>query len=149
MTKHFCNLPLYLNPNHYALLSFLVYQSNYDGTITYSNSVLLQYQKAVKDALIAYNSVGGEEFNQPLFTSLPKTREYFKFLVNNSFLLHTSENRVFLINPSLAFSKLYVDAKFYNDWVKNYNSGVKINELTDSYITHTRTNYNKKKNKYL
>ena len=140
-TKHLMNLSFTLNPNHYALLSFLIYQSGYDNTIKYSNNLLKMYENAVKGALKEYKLE-----NDYLYISLPKTRLYFKWLITEGFLMK-AEGNIFLINPNLTYSKLYVIPNDYIKWVKDYNNGSKIKYLVNSYLESVQDNYKKKHNK--
>lgn len=151
VTKHFTNLSMILNPNHYALLSFLIYQSAADNTIKYSQGLLIMFEKSVKAARKVY----GEE--NALYLSPPKLREHFSWLVENGLLLPTSTGKIFLINPCLTFSKVYVKSEFYKEWTScfheavkdshNWNNKIKnagILEMAQDYIYHVDNNFKRR-----
>lgn len=141
VTKHYTNLSLILNPNHYALLSFLIYQSGADNTVKYSQGLLIMFEKAVRAARKIY----GEDL--ALYLSLPKLREHFEWLIENGLLLPTSAGKTFLINPCLTFSKVYVKAEFYKEWCKKYDSQkcpftpYALPILVLNYIDHVDKNF--------
>lgn len=135
VTKHFTNMSLVLNPNYYALLSFLIYQSAADNTIKYSQGLLIMFEKAVKAAREHY----GEE--NALYLSLPKLRGNFKWLIENGMLLPTPAGKIFLINPCLTFSKVYVKAEFYKYWIMTYNQNYPLKHIVPLYIDHVDNNF--------
>lgn len=151
ITKHFTNLSLILNPNHYALLSYLIYQSAADNTVIYSQGLLIGFEKSVKAARKVY----GED--NALYLSLPKLREHFEWLIENGLLLPTSAGKIFLINPCLTFSKVYVKAEFYKGWVSDFQVATKefpkyiekithgaLAEMADDYINHVSENFKRR-----
>lgn len=113
-TKHYSNLAFILNPNHFALLSFLVYQSGADNTLQYSEKLLKQYIEAVKKGCEYYGT------ETDLNTTIRKSRGNFEYLIKNGLLLPTSTPKEFMVNPCLTYSKLYVKAEFYKEWVVVY-----------------------------
>lgn len=140
ITKHFTNLSYTLNPNHYALLNFLIYQSLADNTVMYRKKLLTTFEKSVRMAL---NHYGGDN---TLHLSLPKLRGNFIWLIENGLLLPTATPKQFLINPCLTYSKLYVKSEFYKVWVKQYNfyRMAKMDiliSLVPDYITHVDNNF--------
>ena len=139
VTKHFINMSLILNPNHYALLSYLIYQSSADNTIKYSQRLLLQFEKSVKSAREHYRQ------DNELYLSLPKLSEHFVWLIENGLLLPT-EGKIFLINPCLTFSKVYVGVEFYKEWVKLYGKAnpADIGILTTQYINYVYDNFKRR-----
>jgi hypothetical protein len=143
ITKHFTNLSYILNPNHYALLNYLIYQSAADNTIIYSTKLLKQYQRSVK--------VAGEYYNQEtnLHRSVPRIAGNFEWLIQNSLLLPVGYDKKFLINPCLTFSKVYVKAEFYKKWVLEYQEHKRIglmgtNRPIIDYIDHVDKNFKRR-----
>lgn len=115
-TKHYSNLSLILHPNHYTLLTWLIYQSLPDNTITYSTQLLRQYAAAVKLASAKYKS------NNPcIFSSPPNTRKYFKYLIEQSLLFPTSESGVYMINPSLTHHRTYAKTEHLAEFARQYS----------------------------
>jgi hypothetical protein len=142
-TKHFTNLPFMLDPNHYTLLFWLVYQSNADNTVRYNTALLKQYEATVR-------VTAGSRGERQLMSSIPILRNNFEWLIKNSFLLPTNEDKVFMINPNLTYSRLYVKGEFYKQWVKSYQTYFPQNPkgllpLSQSYLDHVNNNYKKRK----
>ncbi len=139
VTKHFTNLSYTLNPNHYALLNFLIYQSNADNTVMYREKLLITFQSAVKMAIKHYSG------DNSLHLSLPKLRGNFIYLIENGLLLPTAIPKQFLINPCLTFSKVYVKAEFYKEWVGDYakkrDKLWALTMLTHRYTSHVDKNF--------
>lgn len=152
VTKHYLNLSFILNPNHFSLLSFLIYQSKADNTVEYSTRLLLMYQKSITAGTEFYGSA-----NESLNVSPPKSRLYFQYLIENGLLLPTTEPKQFMINPCLTYSKLYVKAEFYKEWSQiyigtQYNSvtkcwgwGTEIELLIKAYFDHVNNNMQRRK----
>lgn len=138
-TKHYTNLSYCLNRNHFCLLTFLIYQSGADNVVEYRERLLKQYRNTV---IASINAYGGKN---ELHISLSKCRFHFQFLIENGLLLKTDKPKLFLINPNLTFSKLYVKAEFYKQWVHEYQDG-DLNVLANKYIDHVENNYRKRKN---
>lgn len=138
LTKHFTNLPIFLEPNQLSLLSFLIYQSKIDNTVVYTSALMLRYQQAVKASQKLYNSP------KRLKISLPNTRRCFKELSSLGLIL-PYQHKTYIINPNLSFSKQYVKATFYNAWCKKYmqayeNNDTNIQSLIEEYINHVKIN---------
>lgn len=144
-TKHYTNLAFILNPNHFALLSFLIYQTNADNTLQYSEKLLKQYIEAVKKGCEYYGT------ETDLSTTIHKTRGNFEYLIKNGLLLPTSTPKQFMVNPCLTYSKLYVKAEFYKTWVLDYGKTVgkffelNLNQIIDSYIQEVDKNMQRRK----
>jgi hypothetical protein len=136
-TKHYTNMAFVLNPNHFSLLSFLVYHSGYDNVLEYKERILKAYIKTLKDGAEYY----GTENN--LLTSLPRVRDSFEWLIQNGFLLNIG-GKQFLINPNLTYSKLYVKADFYKEWTWIYNENYEIKHLVHRYLEHVHNNYSRR-----
>lgn len=152
-TKHFTNLSLNLLPNHFSLLSWLVYQSAADNTVKYSTGLLKMYQQSVVFATNRYKSV-----NPYLTPSVPNARKYFQYLIERSFLLPTDSAGEYLINPNLTYSKLYVKSGFYKEWVNSYNNTASaslsiedkrknISAINRAYLNHTAANFQSRREK--
>lgn len=131
-TKHYTNLAFILNPNHFALLSFLVYKSGADNTLKYSEKLLKQYIGAVNGGCEYYGT------ETELNTTIHKSRGNFEYLIKNGLLLPTGIVKEFMINPCLTYSKLYVKADFYKEWVVMYGECggdlCNLKALTNSYL---------------
>lgn len=118
ITKHFTNLPLYLNPNHFALLTWLIYQSKADNSVKYSTKLLLKYTATLLQCEQEYkdgNTVGR------LFTSLPFLRVSFQYLIKQGYLLPSHLKGHFVINPLLSYREEYIKPTEYRDICKEYN----------------------------
>lgn len=116
LTKHFTNTALYLNPNQYALLSWLIYQSNQDNSIRYNTHLLTRYRESVLSAGQKYNGWLG------LNISLPYIRAHFSWLIKNGYLLKCEDKLTYLINPMLSYRDEYVRPKEYTEFVRVYQS---------------------------
>ncbi len=117
ITKHFTNLPLYLNPNHFALLTWLIYQSKADNSIKYSTKLLLKYTATLLQCEQEYkdgNTVGR------LFTSLPFLRVSFQYLIKQGYLLPSHLKGYFVINPLLSYREEYIRPNEYKAICEEY-----------------------------
>lgn len=143
-TKHFTNLPMYLNPNYVALLNWLVYQSKADGTIVYSSKLLRAYSKSVMEANKHYNGmqVKNKFTKKPnnLITSITSVRHDFKKLIEAGYLWPTKTNNKYLISPILVFHTALkkqnhadICSKYRNIGKTDVNS--KLRQLADELIS--------------
>lgn len=117
ITKHFTNLPLYLNPNHFALLTWLIYQSKADNSVKYSTKLLLKYTATLLQCEQEYkdgNTVGR------LFTSLPFLRVSFQYLIKQGYLLPSHLKGYFVINPLLSYREEYIRPSEYAEICRSY-----------------------------
>lgn len=140
ITKHFTNLSYTLDPNQYALLNFLIYNSGADNTVIYSVGLLERYKLTV---LAAKKLYGGET---KLWLSEPTVKKILAYLVENGLLLHIGGNK-FLISPCLTFSKLYVKQDFYKEWMWIYNENYPIKHLVSRFTEHVNKNFTNRKSK--
>ncbi len=129
-TKHFMNLLSWLNNEALSLLGFLVYQADVDNTIKYTTK-LLQHYDAYMNHVTRYGK-------KRIKSSLPNSRQTFKYLIEQGILLQTAEEKLFMINPNLIYSEHAIKIKFYDSWTMCYRHGDDLKELTTMYINHVR-----------
>ena len=125
ITKHFTNLPLYLNPNHFALLTWLIYQSKADNSVKYSTKLLLKYTATLLQCEQEYkdgNMVGR------LFTSLPFLRVSFQYLIKQGYLLPSHLKGYFVINPLLSYREEYIKPAEYRGICEQYQVLYRLNK---------------------
>lgn len=116
ITKHFTNLPLYLNPNNFALLTWLIYQSKADNSVKYSTKLLQKYSSAVMEA----NKEYCKNKSVLLLTSLPSARLTFQTLIQKGYLLPSHLKGYFVINPLLSYREEYIKPSEYRELCKDY-----------------------------
>ena len=131
VTKHFTNLSLYMNPNMYALLTWLIYQSRNDNTIEYNVHLLEKYRRSVIAARDQYGPNG-------LKIGLLSIRESFKWLIENGYLFLTYDRFVYMINPLLTYRSEYIRSPEYKDVCERYQhvqfgTGIDVRDLTKEY----------------
>jgi hypothetical protein len=129
ITKHYTNCALYLSPDRFSLLTWLIYQSRNDNSVKYSTHLLNKYSAAIKEANKEYNGLGW------LKTSIQFIRQDFKWLIENGYLFNNYEKDVFTINPLLSYRTEYIRAAEYDMLVEWYNANwndSKIVDQTDS-----------------
>lgn len=128
-TRHFCNLALWLSPDEFALLSFLVYSASADNTIKYSTRLLEKFIEAGNQALCEYVHPDCEN----LFSrNLILRRKSFVSLVEKGLLLHTAKRHYFLINPMLTYESQIINNKQYEEFQKYYQ-GRSAEEITKEF----------------
>lgn len=115
LTKHYTNLTLIIDFNELALLSWLIYQSNHDNSFKYTSNLILRYTATIKLIRSKY------KVRKKLLISSYSIRKILIKLIQRGFLLRTTTAKLFLINPCLTYSKLYVKGKYYDSWIKEYN----------------------------
>ena len=115
-TKHWSNLPLHLNRNEMALLSFITYQAKADNSFKYSGLLLKKYTLAVKYANQEYNSADmGKKMRLPnnLSVSAAFIRFWFERLVENGWILGVEGD--YVVNPILTYVPAYVNKEQYRE----------------------------------
>lgn len=102
VTKHFTNLALYLLPDQFGLLAWLLYQCEGDNSFIYTTHLLTRYSAAVKACSEVY---------QPshLHCDLKAIRANLKTLIQSGYILLTSSRKRLIINPILSYSGSFKD----------------------------------------
>lgn len=128
-TKHYTNLPLWLNTNEYSLLSFLVYQCSADNCFKHSTALLNRYAAAVEMAKKEYGS------SRSIITNVYHLRRCLLALIEQGLILNTSVNNYFMINPMLTYECDIINKKRYEEVMEMYQSTSpdNITEFTDYY----------------
>lgn len=114
ITKHFTNLYLYQPPEHTTLLAWLVYQVAADNTFRYDSELLTQYSFTITAAKEFYKGTRGN-------ADIKAIRGIFKDLIEQGYILPTSEAAVFMLNPMLSYRADYVSKGEYKIIMDNYN----------------------------
>lgn len=98
VTKHFTNLPMYMDREKFSFLSWLVYQCAVDNTIEYKHFLLERYAKSIRQA---------NEFYSPsqikLKTFPQRLRAILKELIEEGYVLSYNK-RTLLISPILTYA---------------------------------------------
>lgn len=97
-TRHWNNIYLYLDPTECALFSWLVGFSDTCSTITYSTTLLRQFDKASDRAMEIY---GVDKVKYK--TSRDNARITFISLIEKGLLIRISGKNRFMINPYVVF----------------------------------------------
>lgn len=126
-TKHWSNLPLHLNRNEMALLSFITHQARADNGFRYSGMLIKKYILAVKYANQEYNEgkEGKSRLPNDLSVTVSVVKFWFESLVEGGWIMSGDEKWEFVINPMLTF-------------VPNYVGKGEYGELCEMYQTHPR-----------
>ncbi len=114
ITKHFTNLSMYLSPDHYNMLSWLIYQSRNDNTVVYSMHLMRKYRDTVLAAADKY----GSEVH--LKCGINSNRDTFKWLISEGYLFCAPERLVYMINPLLTYRAEYIRSEEYNKICDRY-----------------------------
>jgi len=121
-TKHWSNLPLHLNRNEMALLSFITHQARADNGFRYSGLLIKKYILAVKYANQEYN--GGKEGKSRLPNDLSVTvsvvKGWFESLVEGGWIISHDKKWEFVINPMLTYVPSYVGKGEYGELSEIY-----------------------------
>lgn len=123
-TKHWANLPLHINPNEMAILSFLAYQAKADNTFKYSVELLQRYVKAVRYANDEYNPSGKKRLRMPngLATTPGFIKLFMDLMIDHGWLLSTTVKNVYMINPMLTYVPYYVGKEQYKEMCLLYKA---------------------------
>ena len=98
VSKHFCNLGLWLPPQQMSLLMWLVYQRDAEGNIIYNTRLLEKYSASIKQASKLYRK-------SHLNTTVKLIRAEFKALIELGILEHQKGSKMFIINRKLIYDK--------------------------------------------
>lgn len=123
-TKHWANLPLHMDKNEMAILSFLTYQAKADNTFKYSIELIHKYAKAIKYANEEYNPAYKNRIRMPngLATTPMFIKYFIEELINKGWLLWAGKNNVYMINPMLTYVQFYVNNEQYKEMCIIYQS---------------------------
>lgn len=108
ITKHFCNLALWINEDELGIIHFLVYQSLADNTFKYSTHLLMQYREAYFAARIQYSCAD----RRPTIGML---RFNLEQLIKKGLVLQTGKKGKLMINPLLTYSADVINNKKYKE----------------------------------
>lgn len=95
VTKHFCNVSLYMSPNTASLLWWLLYQSGADGSFTYNTTLLKKYSKSIIEARKFY------KLENALTSNIFHIRQNLEWLIASGYLFW-HEGKL-MINPMLSY----------------------------------------------
>lgn len=96
ITKHLCNVSLTLNHGCLCLLIWLIYQSDTDNRVEYSDLLVRRFAMAVKYSAEDYGGKGPP-------CSRPTVRKNFRKLVDLGYLIKDGD--YFVINKHLTYKK--------------------------------------------
>lgn len=101
VTKHYVNTMLSIKHSHGCLLTWLISECGPDNTIEYSTHLITKYSETIK--------ASNKEYNKGKTATLSHSpyiiRADFRALVDKGLILPTHDNKVFVINPMLAYNK--------------------------------------------
>lgn len=149
LTKHYTNLPLWLNTNEYSLLSFLVYQCSADNCFKHSTELLNRYAAAVELCNKEYSG-------RPIITNTYHLRRCLLALIEQGLILNTSRNNYFMISPMLTYEVDVVNKKQYQLVMEEYQKTSPDNiitftdyysKLVSQFLESKKINYIYKSNK--
>ena len=115
VTKHFCNLVLYMEKNELALLTWLIYQTDIKNIFEYNSSLLRRYRQSIINANEEYGT------KSDLKTSLIYIRYQLKKLIELGYVLPINEKK-YIINPLLTFHPESLTTKKWHLISKMYES---------------------------
>jgi len=147
-TKHWANLPLHLNRNEMALLSFITFQAKADNTFRYSVKLIKKYIAAVKYANEEYNP---EERKIRMPNELTVNSNYVKFFfesaVENGWILNTNVKGEYMVNPMLTYVGKYVTQEQYQLLCLNYK--VRPADVVEGFKGIVNPKIKQKKNSHI
>ena len=143
MTKHYCNLALWLEADELAVINWLTYQLRADNTFMYSTRLLEQYKSAAEAASKVY-------LINDVYAELKYTRFVLKRLISLGLIMETSTRNKFMLNPLLSYEPEIVNRKQYAEVCKKYQSlsPDKVVEFTDHFTTLVSKFLESKKKNY-
>lgn len=109
ITKHFTNLSMVMDGNRFALLSWLIYQSNKDNTFIWDGHLLDKYRASVTFAVEEYGGVG-------VNISPQKVRNDYKSLISGGWIFDLGNES--MINPMLSYCLEY--KRKYEEFGRNW-----------------------------
>jgi len=133
ITKHFTNLYLYLQPPKVSFLGWLVYQVAADNTFKYDQELLEDYSFSLLAAKEVYKSKAANH-------DVKAIRGVVKGLIEQGYILPTSEAGVFMLNPCLSYRMEYVSRREYKQMMETYSKlkpNSTINFVKDYHILVT------------
>nr|WP_298656621.1 hypothetical protein [uncultured Flavobacterium sp.] len=128
MTKHFCNLALWLPSNELALLNFLVYQTDADNTFKYSAHLMKQFEKARIAAFEEYQAGIGFRMTEGLH------RRSFINLEQQGLIIRCKKKYIWMLNPLLSYQTDVISVKNFNQIQDKYQTGT-LEEVRDLYLS--------------
>ncbi len=150
VTKHYTNTCLWLHPDYFSLLTWLMYQCYADNTFTYSTRLLNQYSKASYSAQKQYSGELKTVIN------LVYVRKIMKSLIEDGLILNTGTRNKMMINPMLTYEPDIIGRKQYAEVCKKYQSLVAddvigftnyFTNLVSRYLETKKKNYKYNQNK--
>lgn len=120
-TKHWANLPLHLNRNEMALLSFITFTSRADNTFKYSLVLFKKYIKAVGYANEEYSKSNRKRLPNDLTVTPMHVKFWFERLVENGWIIGMGK-KDYMINPMLTYVPMYVSKGHYQEACLIYKS---------------------------
>jgi len=98
-TRHLTNCCLYLPPNEYVLLNWLIYYSDGINVVIYSTELLKQFDAASDRAIEIY---GKDKIQYSV--RLVNVRESFVKLVEKGMLIKLSKKNNYMVNPMMVYT---------------------------------------------
>ena len=142
-SKHYTNLPLWLNTNEYSLLSFLVYQCSADNCFKHSTALLNKYAAAVEMCKKEYNG-------RHIITNVYHLRRCLLALIEQGLILNTKDKNMLMINPMLTYTCDIINRKQYELVMEKYQSASPDNitvftdyfsKLVSDFLESKKINY--------
>jgi len=120
LTKHGCNIGLYLSQGQVSLFFWLVYRSGSDNVLTYSTNLLRAYSKSVIEANKLYHAEQSARMPNGISVTLNKVRAVFISLIESGHLLWLPDGKL-IINPMLVYYE-YLTTKEWNQICDGYSN---------------------------
>lgn len=130
VTKHYTNLAMYEERSQFSFLTWLIYQSDADNSVYIDQFTIKRYRHAVMLAMKEYKAPKRVNY------SIDSVRGGFKELLSKGYLFPTNKPKVYLINPMLSYSPIYVGRDRYNEFQNRYQgieSPEQLSELIEWY----------------
>lgn len=141
VTKHFCNVCMYLKHEESSMLHWLVYRSAADNTFNYSMNLLRAYEKSIIESNKLYNESNARRRINGLRTSVFYLRNTIIDLIEKGYLFWVMDDKL-IINPMLCYYE-YLSAKEYSQFCRDYNTRTDVTDVQILMIQYMQMVKNK------
>lgn len=114
VTKHYTNLAMYEERSQVSFLTWLIYQSDSDNSVFIDKTVMLRYRYSVMAAMKEYKTPKRVDYEYKALIN------HLKALVSKGYLILSSKPKVYVINPMLVYTPIYITRSNYNLFQKRY-----------------------------
>lgn len=119
VTKHFTNLPMYMDLDELALINWLVYQVGADNTFEYTSRLCDLFSMAIVEANKEYRQIEDKVPHLQVQRSPKIIRENLIKLIEKGYVFSVGQ-KLLMLSPMLTYRADYITAKEYDDICNKY-----------------------------